>query len=202
MSNNRDRQSLSLQRRTAQDNPLSKIAKLFSNSRIESLHHQQQSCQRPNGHRAVLRVPSQSWCVPFNHSSEAAKGRTAAAQCCASHSSKWWSRTGSNRRPEACKATALPTELRPLLLVSLKRRQRHPSPWLSAPKGAAAIRPLDACGVGPITNHSSQSSSCDSKAVESATARRARLRVPKDKWWAWDDSNVRPHPYQGCALTT
>ena len=21
-------------------------------------------------------------------------------------------------------------------------------------------------------------------------------------WWAWDDSNVRPHPYQGCALTT
>ena len=26
---------------------------------------------------------------------------------------QWWSRTGSNRRPEACKATALPTELRP-----------------------------------------------------------------------------------------
>ena len=25
----------------------------------------------------------------------------------------WWRRTGSNRRPEACKATALPTELRP-----------------------------------------------------------------------------------------
>ncbi|CAH1648378.1 hypothetical protein CHELA40_12967 [Chelatococcus asaccharovorans] len=22
------------------------------------------------------------------------------------------------------------------------------------------------------------------------------------QWWAWDDSNVRPHPYQGCALTT
>ena len=28
---------------------------------------------------------------------------------------EWWSRTGSNRRPEACKATALPTELRPHL---------------------------------------------------------------------------------------
>jgi hypothetical protein len=26
---------------------------------------------------------------------------------------KWWSWTGSNRRPEACKATALPTELQP-----------------------------------------------------------------------------------------
>jgi len=24
----------------------------------------------------------------------------------------------------------------------------------------------------------------------------------KDIWGAWDDSNVRPHPYQGCALTT
>jgi hypothetical protein len=25
----------------------------------------------------------------------------------------WWSRSGSNRRPQACKARALPTELRP-----------------------------------------------------------------------------------------
>ena len=24
---------------------------------------------------------------------------------------------------------------------------------------------------------------------------------PQDKaWWAWEDSNFRPHPYQGCAL--
>jgi hypothetical protein len=33
-----------------------------------------------------------------------------------------------------------------------------------------------------------------------------RRRPPQRKntrsWWAWDDSNVRPHPYQGCALTT
>jgi hypothetical protein len=26
------------------------------------------------------------------------------------------------------------------------------------------------------------------------------LRI--DKWWAWIDSNYRPHPYQGCALAT
>ena len=26
--------------------------------------------------------------------------------------------------------------------------------------------------------------------------------APNETWWAWDDSNVRPHPYQGCALTT
>jgi hypothetical protein len=54
----------------------------------------------------------------------------------------WWSQTGSNRRPQACKASALPTELWP-----------HEKP-------------------------------------------------PDKTWWAWDDSNVRPHPYQGCALTT
>jgi hypothetical protein len=32
---------------------------------------------------------------------------------------------------------------------------------------------------------------------------RARRQIAAPpKWWAWDDSNVRPHPYQGCALTT
>ena len=30
---------------------------------------------------------------------------------------EWWSRTGSNRRPPACKAGALPAELRPLIPV-------------------------------------------------------------------------------------
>jgi hypothetical protein len=32
----------------------------------------------------------------------------------ASIKEQWWSLSGSNRRPEACKATALPAELRPL----------------------------------------------------------------------------------------
>ena len=31
--------------------------------------------------------------------------------------SGWWRQTGSNRRPEACKATALPTELCPQLEI-------------------------------------------------------------------------------------
>ncbi len=31
---------------------------------------------------------------------------------------RWWSRTGSNRRPPACKAGALPAELRPLTLLT------------------------------------------------------------------------------------
>ena len=50
----------------------------------------------------------------------------------------WWSQAGSNRRPPACKADALPVELWP----------------------------------------------------------------PHRYWWVWMDSNHRPHPYQGCALTT
>ena len=33
----------------------------------------------------------------------------------------WWSRTGSNRRHPACKAGALPAELRPLIVFSLTR---------------------------------------------------------------------------------
>jgi hypothetical protein len=34
---------------------------------------------------------------------------------CLTDNTGWWSQTGSNRRPEACKATALPTELWPRL---------------------------------------------------------------------------------------
>jgi hypothetical protein len=44
----------------------------------------------------------------------------------------WWSRTGSNRRPQACKASALPTELRPL------RKARHDVAWLFLPSAASA----------------------------------------------------------------
>ena len=30
----------------------------------------------------------------------------------------------------------------------------------------------------------------------------AAARMDTAIWWAWIDSNYRPHPYQGCALTT
>ncbi len=48
----------------------------------------------------------------------------------------WWSRTGSNRRPPACKAGALPAELRPLDRVKMtnsgKGRRGHPFPSICA----------------------------------------------------------------------
>ena len=76
-------------------------------------------------------------------------------------SAGWWSRSGSNRRPQACKARALPTELRP--------RIRE---WVG----------------------------------NTLRCRRRLARHPKlrssEGWWARDDSNVRPHAYQACALTT
>ena len=40
---------------------------------------------------------------------------------------EWWSQTGSNRRPEACKATALPTELWPRLTHFTRSRINDPS---------------------------------------------------------------------------
>ncbi len=62
----------------------------------------------------------------------------------------WWSQGGSNSRPPACKAGALPAEL-------------WPRAGCGAGRGLPAPRPLD--------------------------------------WWVWEESNLPPHPYQGCALT-
>jgi hypothetical protein len=44
---------------------------------------------------------------------------------------RWWSRPGSNRRPQACKARALPTELRPRNLVVGPGRVERPTSRLS-----------------------------------------------------------------------
>src|SRR6478735_4584055 len=47
----------------------------------------------------------------ITHSSETCFGRKQPHR--RSTATPWWSQTGSNRRPHACKARALPTELRP-----------------------------------------------------------------------------------------
>ena len=72
----------------------------------------------------------------------------------------WWSQTGSNRRPHACKARALPTELWPRAVTSNQ---------LTVTKDTTASWSL-------VTGHWSP-------------------------WWAWEDSNLRPHAYQARALT-
>src|SRR3954453_3157397 len=44
-------------------------------------------------------------------------------------SREWWSRTGSNRRHPACKAGALPAELRPLISRSRNGQRRSDDPF-------------------------------------------------------------------------
>ena len=64
----------------------------------------------------------------------------------------WWSRSGSNRRPQACKARALPTELRPQKSVQsgLPSRSCGRKP-VFAPRGsdAAAFAASQRRLVGP-----------------------------------------------------
>ena len=65
----------------------------------------------------------------------------------------WWSWTGSNRRPHACKARALPTELQPrgaplggrghhLILVGLGRLERPTSPLSGVRSNHLSYRPV------------------------------------------------------------
>jgi hypothetical protein len=70
--------------------------------------------------RAILE--SRSWCA------RRSKAQQMAPKFRPLHFCAWWSQTGSNRRPPACKAGALPTELWP-----------RPSPGL----------PIVACGYPP-----------------------------------------------------
>ena len=85
----------------------------------------------------------------------------------------WWSQTGSNRRPPACKAGALPAELWPLFSGALK--------WNAACR-AEARGNVPAFALW-------------------APAWQPLHRIASKGWWAWEDLNFRPHAYQARALT-
>jgi hypothetical protein len=76
-----------------------------------------------SGDADVGRVPGVSplYDVKRQAAQALAGGRSSTAEpagnLISSHMEEWWSQTGSNRRPEACKATALPAELWPLFGV-------------------------------------------------------------------------------------
>jgi hypothetical protein len=53
----------------------------------------------------------------------------------------WWRQTGSNRRPHACKARALPAELCPLTMVGLGRLERPTSPLSGVRSNHLSYRP-------------------------------------------------------------
>src|ERR1700753_1682354 len=75
---------------------------------------------------------------------------------------KWWSQTGSNRRPHACKARALPTELWPRLsgqsacsakVVGLGRLELPPSRLSSARSNQLSYKP-DEASFSDLRTHS------------------------------------------------
>ena len=105
----------------------------------------------------------------------------------------WWRQTGSNRRPHACKARALPTELCPQCFCP---KGKNASRWqmigtitgkrMSAyfPTWSLAAHPAARIWLAP-----------------NAFAAGASAAL-KSRWWAEEDLNLRPHAYQACALTT
>ena len=97
----------------------------------------------------------------------------------------WWSQTGSNRRPHACKARALPAELWP-------RTRRRMLCWHAQPKPAS---------TSEITGKPSRSSRRPARLRPLGFGAAALVAYASEGWWAWEDLNFRPHAYQARALT-
>jgi hypothetical protein len=89
--------------------------------------------------------------------------------------------------------------------------QRHVSRQRSSELGRIAqtlLRPIlsKTSSVGRfIFNHSASGSNRRPPASSRCSPSfrvRSVTSTPSPGWWVWEDSNHRPHPYQGCALTT
>ncbi len=102
--------------------------------------------------------------------------------------SKWWRQRGSNPRPEACKATALPTELCPRIKslcdtshsVLVSSRTPRATTWSCLAYARNAVF--------------KEMSQADQQTHD-------KTPVVASDWWAWEDLNFRPHAYQARALT-
>ena len=119
----------------------------------------------------------------------------------------WWSQAGSNRRPPACKAGALPAELWPLSSPFLPQALLHSSSLGHVPVYTPSLILMRRAwnkyffATGNFPSHPSFSS-VKAKTCDVYFDKRARFqRRATENWWVWEDLNFRPHPYQGCALT-
>lgn len=138
---------------------------------------------------------------------------------------RWWSLSGSNRRPPACKAGALPAELRPRLFCAAGRRPpRAHSGGTRLPFGTGPNwKRSSVMPIAPSRAHASQSARAQPSRAQVAQSTMAqpncahvaqsaiaqpncaqvgRRPIAQPKWWAWMDSNHRPYAYQAYALTT
>ncbi len=104
----------------------------------------------------------------------------------------WWSQTGSNRRPHACKARALPAELWP--------RTRRRMLLLRSPSLALRRSSLRSRGPAEPKLQSSEGWWAWGSSLRSRGPAEPKLQS-SEGWWAWEDLNFRPHAYQARALT-
>ena len=68
-------------------------------------------------------------------------------------SGKWWSQSGSNRRPQACKASALPTELWPQRLARIFINLRTNEQGHEQMVGREGVEPSTSRLSGVRSNH-------------------------------------------------
>jgi hypothetical protein len=112
--------------------------------------------------------PLETWAFDVVDGKEVSTSTRTKASSVRPATRSWWSQSGSNRRPQACKASALPTELWP-------RYQEPKSSGLRCASPSGALRYLNSPPRGSVHLDA--------------------------RWWAREDSNLRPHAYQACALT-
>ena len=116
----------------------------------------------------------------------------------------WWSWTGSNRRPPACKAGALPIELQPqgFNCIAIKPQRRQDFVYKAREAGNSIQHPnLITALLQPALSLFRPIVCAKNLPLEFVEISVILTAKPLECWWAWDDSNIRPHPYQGCALT-
>lgn len=91
---------------------------------------------------------AESFCFPQTFFSQRMTG-----QISSQHQRNWWSQTGSNRRPHACKARALPAELWPLIrkLVGLGGLEPPTSRLSSARSNQLSYKPSTTPSQQPLT---------------------------------------------------
>src|SRR5262249_8394696 len=94
------------------------------------------------------------------------------------HAEVWWSQTGSNRRPHACKARALPAELWPRDLENE-----------AVIASLCAFRDL----VPKATADTLRLRLFMATQIMATQKLLSQSATEGEAWWAWEDLNFRPH---------
>ena len=97
---------------------------------------------------------------------------------------EWWRWQESNLRPPECKSGALPAELHPRISKKMVAGTGfEPATFgLWAQRATGLLHPAISFYFFEISN--------------------LKFQITRlGQWWAWVDSNYRPHAYQACALT-